>query len=80
MIGINYAGAIFLYLLLWLLALAWLWRRENLRIKRNEWHVTNSHLFHCKQCHHLFVPKEPVNICRCPRCNTVCIRKRSDLE
>jgi len=80
MIQLNYAEYFFLYSVLWLSVIALLWFREARRVKKNAWHVSNSHLFHCRECHHLFVPKEPVTICRCPRCNTVCIRKRSDLE
>lgn len=58
---------------------ALLWYRSSSRQKRNAWQVSHSRLFHCNNCHHSFVPHTPVSLCRCPKCNTVCIRRRSDL-
>jgi uncharacterized paraquat-inducible protein A len=63
-------------LIISLLYIAWLWFRENSRQKRNEWQLSNRQLFHCNNCHHSFIPSKPVSLCRCPRCNTVCIRRR----
>lgn len=80
MIELGFADALFIYILLWLLGLAWLWSRKSTRNKRNEWHLSKTHLFYCNECHNVFVPKEMLNICRCPRCNTVCIRRRSNWE
>ena len=79
MIAIRYTDFFFFVLMLTLAYIAWLWLREAFRQKRNAWQVSNSHLFHCNHCHHHFVPRTPASLCRCPRCNTVCIRRRSDL-
>ncbi|MDD3155714.1 MAG: hypothetical protein PHS41_12690 [Victivallaceae bacterium] len=81
MIGMSFADALFGILALWLLFLAILWLRELNRIRNFEWHLSNSRLFHCDQCHHSFIIKEPLNLCRCPRCNAICIsRNRRNLE
>ncbi|MCI5779957.1 MAG: hypothetical protein MR051_09135 [Lentisphaeria bacterium] len=79
MIAIGFSDFFALLLSAGMLYLAWLWFRESSRQKRNAWQVSNSRLFHCNNCHHHFVPRTPVSLCRCPRCNTVCIRRRSDL-
>ena len=79
MISISYSGFFLLLLLTVMIYIAWLWWRESSRQRRNAWEVSNSRLFHCNNCHHHFVPRTPVSLCRCPRCNTVCIRRRSDL-
>ncbi|MBR7105186.1 MAG: hypothetical protein IKC65_09585 [Lentisphaeria bacterium] len=76
MILLSYADAFFLYLLGWLLVLALLTWRAHLRRKKHYWRVSTGNLFHCDKCHHTFVPQEQLNLCRCPRCNAVCIRKR----
>ncbi len=81
MIEVSFDTALFIYLVLWLVMLATLWRREIVRLRRNEWQLSNSRLFHCDQCHHSFIIGEPVNLTRCPRCNAVCTRRRRrDLE
>ncbi|MBR2345461.1 MAG: hypothetical protein IKA71_06725 [Lentisphaeria bacterium] len=79
MIEINYADFFLLIFAMIIGYIAWLWGRESLRQKRNAWQLSNRRLFHCNNCHHHFVPRVPVSLCRCPRCNTVCIRKQSDL-
>lgn len=76
MILLSYADAFFLYLLGWLLLLALLAWRAHLRRKKYDWKIITGNLFHCDKCHHTFVPPEQLNLCRCPRCNAVCIRKR----
>ena len=79
--GMSFAGALFVYFVLWLIFLAILWARELVRVRNNSWHLSNSRLFHCDNCHHSFLSKEPVNLTRCPRCNSICIcRRRRDLE
>ncbi len=81
MIPMTFADALFGFLLLWLIYLGILWYREMNRVKSHEWHLSNSRLFHCDNCHHSFIIKEPVSLSRCPRCNSVCIcRKRRNLE
>lgn len=79
MTTISYSGFFASILILGMAYIAWLWLREAIRQRRNAWQVSNSRLFHCNHCHHHFVPRTPVSLCRCPRCNTVCIRRRSDL-
>ena len=76
MIGIGFAEFFSLSLIILLCYIACLWFREYRRIRRNEWQLSNRRLFHCNTCHLSFVPKEPVSLCRCPRCNTVCILRR----
>jgi len=81
MISLAYHEAFFYYFLLWCVLVAVLWLREERRMNRNRWRLTTRQLFHCDKCHHTFVPKETVSLCRCPRCNAICIRRRSrDLE
>ena len=76
MIGISFTEFFSLLLILSLVYIAWLWWRENRRQRRNEWQLSNLKLFHCNTCHLSFVPKHPLTLCRCPRCNTVCIQRR----
>ena len=72
----TYSEVFFFYLLFWLLLLLILWRREEARISRNEWRISSSQLFHCDNCHHSFVNRDRrASICRCPRCNAMCIRR-----
>ena len=78
--GISFSEFFFILLAASLLYVAWLWLRELRRVKRNSWQLSRRQLFHCNNCHLAFVPKEPVSLCRCPRCNTVCIRRRNDLS
>ncbi len=82
MISVTYSEALFLYFLFWLLFIMILWRREEVRLSRNEWRLTRSQLFHCDNCHHSFVNRDRgASLCRCPRCNAMCIRhRRRDLE
>ena len=77
MIESTYSEMFFLYLLLWLLLILFLWRREETRVRRNEWRISRSQLFHCDNCHHSFVNRDRETIiCRCPRCNAICVRRR----
>lgn len=77
MIFASYSEVIFLYFLFFLLLILFLWQREESRIRRNAWRVSGSQLFHCDNCHHSFVNRDPgVSICRCPRCNAMCIKHR----
>lgn len=77
MIGIGFAEFFSMTLIILLVYIGWLWYRENRRIRRNEWQLSNRRLFHCNTCHLSFVPKQAVSLCRCPRCNTVCIQRRT---
>jgi uncharacterized paraquat-inducible protein A len=76
MIGIGFAEFFYFVLIVILFYIAWLWNLEIGRQKRNEWQLSNRQLFHCNTCHLSFIPKHPVSLCRCPRCNTVCTRRR----
>lgn len=76
--GVSFSEFFFILLAASLLYIAWLWAREIRRVKRNSWQLSRRQLFHCNNCHLVFVPKEPVSLCRCPRCNTVCIRRQND--
>ncbi len=76
MIETSFTAFFTMLLIISLLYMAWLWFRENSRQKRNEWQLSNRQLFHCNTCHNSFIPSKPVSLCRCPRCNTVCIRRR----
>ena len=79
MIAVSFSEFFFLLLSILMLYLLLLWLRSSMRRKRNAWQVSHSRLFHCNNCHHSFVPHTPVSLCRCPKCNTVCIRRKSDL-
>jgi hypothetical protein len=81
MISLSYADLFFLYVALFLILIAVLWSRENSRVKRHERRNFSSRLFFCEKCRKPFLQGEDVNLCRCPNCNTVCIRpRRRDLE
>ena len=76
----NFSEFFFILLTVLIAYIAWLWIREIRRVNHNSWQLSRRQLFHCNNCHWSFVPKEPVSLCRCPRCNTVCIRRRNDLS
>ncbi len=76
----GFVSFIFMILVVSLVYVAWLWVREERRINRNRWQLSRRQLFQCNNCHLAFVPKEPLSLCRCPRCNTVCIRRQNDLS
>ena len=77
MIYATYSEVFFFYFLLWLLLILLLWRREEARVRRNGWRISRSQLFHCDNCHNSFVNRDRnASICRCPRCNAMCIRRR----
>lgn len=79
--AISYADTFVGYLLCFLIFIAILWSRENSRIKRRERRNFSSRLFFCDKCRRPFLLEEDLNLCRCPRCNNVCIRpRRRDLE
>ena len=77
MIYATYSETFFFYFLLWQLLILFLWRREESRVRRNEWRISRNQLFHCDNCHHSFVNRDRgASICRCPRYNAMCIRRR----
>ena len=77
MISVTYSDIFFVYFLLWLLLILLLWRREEARVRRNEWRLNRGQLFHCDNCHQSFINRaREASICRCPRCNAMCIRRR----
>ena len=78
---ISYADAFLGYLICFLILIVILWMREHSRVKRRERRNFSSRLFFCEQCRRPFIPDDDINLCRCPRCNMVCIRpRRRDLE
>jgi len=77
MITTGFAEFFNAVLIILIIYIAWLWLREHNRQRRNEWQLSNRQLFHCNTCHLSFVPKQMVSLCRCPRCNTVCIRRKN---
>ena len=79
MIAVNFSEFFFIILTLCMIYIFYLWFREVKRIKRNSWQLSSSQLFHCNNCHLSFVPKQAVSLCRCPRCNTVCIRRKNEV-
>ena len=65
--------------LILLLAVGWIailaYRLQN-RDRRRDWHLSSRQLIECDRCHLSFVPEKPDPLCRCPRCNAYCIRRR----
>ena len=49
MIGIGFAEFFAFLLIFFLCYVAWLWFRENNRVRRHEWELSNRRLFHCNQ-------------------------------
>lgn len=76
MIEITSCDAILLYMIVWLLIIVILWGREIVRVRRFDWELSNTKLFHCGKCHHTFLTKDEANLTRCPNCNAICIAKR----
>ena len=76
MIGINFTDFFVMILILLFAYLAWLWLRENQRIRRNERQLNSRRLFFCRK-DGFFFAKHPVSVCRCPKCNRYCILQRS---
>ena len=78
MISATFSEVFFMYFLILLALVLILWRREEVRVRRNEWRISSSQLFHCDNCHHSFVNRDRrASICRCPRCNAICVRRRA---
>jgi hypothetical protein len=75
MIEQSYSEVFFSYFIFLSLVILLLCLREERRKERNKWRLTTRHLFHCDKCHYTFVPKESLSICRCPRCNELCIKR-----
>ena len=76
MIFATFSEVFFMYFFILLVLVLILWRREEARVRNNEWRISSSQLFHCDNCHHSFVNRDRgASICRCPRCNAMCIRR-----
>ena len=76
MIGIGIDDALCGFLLIAMGGIACLWFREIIRVKRLEWGLHRTRVFHCRNCHHSFLTNEDdMNMTRCPRCKTVCLRR-----
>ncbi|MBR1967455.1 MAG: hypothetical protein IKA22_12690 [Lentisphaeria bacterium] len=76
MIELDQRNMILLYMTVWLAIIVILWVREILRVRKFNWELSNSKLFHCTNCHHTFLTKDGANLTRCPDCNSICIAKR----
>lgn len=77
MIGIDYAGGLFFYVLLWLMTIAILWGREIWRNRAYSWQSGERRVLNCPGCHVSFVAANNASVARCPRCNSICFyRKR----
>ena len=78
MIGSTFSEMFLIALVLWLLLILFLWRREESRVRENEWRISRRQIFHCDNCGHSFVTRDrEINICRCPYCNEICVRRRN---
>ena len=76
MIPISYSGIYAVYISLWLIILAILWFREERRAAKSDWAVVKKKLYLCDKCHLSFLAShDQEHITRCPRCNTVCLRR-----
>lgn len=74
--GISYSAFFLIVVICFLALLAVLTVREALRRRRNYWELGGEKLFECKNCHYSFVSKNEDNVSRCPRCNSICFRRR----
>lgn len=76
MIGMTFDTALCGFMLITMGAITFLWFREIIRVRRLEWELHRTRLFHCRNCHLSFLNREDdMNMTRCPRCNTVCLRR-----
>ena len=76
MFEVSFADFFFLILLCSMIYIMILCLREWARRARHEWHLSNGQLFHCDKCHYSFIPKEARTITRCPRCNSMCFKRK----
>ena len=78
MIGSSFSEIFLIYLVIWLLLILLLWRREESRVRGNEWRISRRQIFHCDNCGHSFVNRDrESSICRCPYCNEICVQRRN---
>ena len=76
MISLTTGDFFSIVLLLIVGSVAFLALRLQMRKKMHDWRISSRHLFECDRCHLSFIPEKPVTLCRCPRCNAYCIRRR----
>ena len=79
MIPISELHIFYVYMFFWLIALAVLWVRQEMRQRKAyDWSVVKERLYFCDSCHLSFLAQhDSENVTRCPRCNELCfIRKR----
>ncbi len=76
MIGVTCAQGLLLWVVMTLAVIGWLYLRSSIRRRRMYDKHYASHLFTCDHCHYAFLNKDQLNLVRCPRCNSICIRKR----
>lgn len=76
MIELDQKNLILVYMIIWLIIIVVLWLREIYRVRKFDWNLSNTKLFHCNNCHHAFLTHDGANLTRCPNCNSICIAKR----
>ncbi len=76
MIPIEPQYGFVIYVLAWFIVLTILWAREIWRVKTYDWELSKDRLAVCDDCHYTFLIKDQKNICRCPKCNSVCFFRK----
>lgn len=77
MISLTFGQFFAVYITFWVIVLAFLWYRDELKKTADDWTLAKDHLYICSRCHLSFLAKDDsANITRCPRCNEMCFLKR----
>ena len=77
MISLTFGQFFAVYITFWVIVLAFLWYRDELKKPADDWTLAKDHLYICSRCHLSFLAKDDsANITRCPRCNEMCFLKR----
>ena len=77
MISLTFGQFFAVYITSWVIILAFLWYRDELKKPADDWTLAKDHLYICSRCHLSFLAKDDsANITRCPRCNEMCFLKR----
>ena len=77
MISLTFGQFFAVYITFWVIVLAFLWYRDELKKPSDDWTFAKDHLYICSRCHLSFLAKDDsANITRCPRCNEMCFLKR----
>lgn len=77
MVSLTFGQFFAVYITFWVIVLAFLWYRDELKKPADDWTLAKDHLYICSRCHLSFLAKDDsANITRCPRCNEMCFLKR----